>query len=145
MKTTEPPVIAEETFNVSKEKLWTAITDLNEMLKWYFDNIPDFKPEVGFKTQFKIENEGRSFTHKWDITKVEENKIIEYEWQFEEHPGRATVSFELEPMEDKTKLILTDTVLEDFSDDIPEFQRDSCVAGWEYFINNRLKNYLEFN
>jgi len=144
MKSTDKPIIVEQTYNASVETIWSAITELDEMHKWYFDNIPDFKTEAGFKAQLKIENEGREFTHKWEITRVEENKIIEIEWKFEEYPGRATVSFGLEPLDNKTKLTLTDIVLEDFPDDIPEFQRESCVGGWEYFLN-KLKDYLADN
>ena len=29
------------------------------------------------------------------------------------------------------------------TDDIPEFKRENGVAGWEYFIKNSLKTYLE--
>ncbi len=32
-------------------KVWTAITDKDEMKHWYFD-IPKFKPEVGCKFEF---------------------------------------------------------------------------------------------
>jgi hypothetical protein len=39
--------------------------------------------------------------------------------------------------------VLTVEVLEDFPDDIPEFRRESCIGGWNYFINHRLKEYLD--
>jgi len=142
MKTTERPIIVEETFNTSIEDVWNAITVLDEMHKWYFDSIHEFKTEVGFKTQFKIENEGRSFTHKWEITQVEPFKLIKYNWEFEEYPGKATVEFKILKEDNLTKLRLTDIVIEDFTDDIPEFKRESCVGGWEYFLN-RLKEYLD--
>jgi hypothetical protein len=32
---------------------------------------------------------------------------------------------------------------EDFMDGIPEFKRESGLAGWEYFLNKSLKDYLE--
>jgi len=45
------PFVIERIFNASIEKIWKAITDKDEMKKWYFD-LPEFKPEVGFEFQF---------------------------------------------------------------------------------------------
>ena len=33
----DEPFIIERTFNASVEKVWEAITDKDEMKKWYFD------------------------------------------------------------------------------------------------------------
>ncbi len=41
------------------------------MRKWYFENIPAFKPEVGFETQFNVQSEERNFLHKWKVTEVQ--------------------------------------------------------------------------
>jgi uncharacterized protein YndB with AHSA1/START domain len=104
-----------------------------------------FKPEEGFETQFNIRSETRIFLHKWKVTKVIPPKKIKYEWTFEGYTGRSTTLFELFGQDNSTKLILTVEVLEDFPDDIPEFKRESCIGGWNYFINNRLKEYLSNN
>ena len=44
---------------------------------------------------------------------------------------------------DSTQLTLTCTVREDFPDEFPEFQPAGCIAGWEYFIQQNLKQYLD--
>ena len=144
MRIDEEPVIVEETFNVPAAKVWEAITDHSQMIQWYFDNIPNFKPEIGFETQFIIENEGRTFPHLWKVTEAVPNKRITYTWRFEGYPGDSYVTFDLSEESGQTKLKLTVTVLEDFPDDIPEFRRESCVGGWNYFINNRLKEFLKY-
>lgn len=64
MKETEEPVIVEQTFDASVETVWNAITVLDQMRQWYFENIPSFRPEVGFETQFDVQNEDRHFLHK---------------------------------------------------------------------------------
>ena len=143
MKTIEPPVIVEETFKSSQANVWLAITRPGRMVKWYFDNIPDFKPEVGFETAFNVQNEGRDFLHQWKVTEVIPNKKIAYNWTYKDYDGEAIVSFELSHDGKFTKLVLTNTVLKDFDDNIPEFRRESCVGGWEYFIKGRLKDYLK--
>jgi len=38
--------------------------------------------------------------------------------------------------------VLTCEVVEDFDDNIEEFKRESGIEGWNYFIKNRLKEFL---
>ncbi|HUU44228.1 MAG TPA: SRPBCC domain-containing protein [Acidobacteriota bacterium] len=59
------------------------------------------------------------------------------------YPGDSFVVWELLEQDDSTKLRLTTHVRESFPDDIPEFKTESCIAGWEYSIGKRLKEYLE--
>lgn len=54
MKTTDEQVIVEHNFNTTIEQLWDTITKPEKMRQWFFDNIPDFKAEVGFETQFPV-------------------------------------------------------------------------------------------
>ncbi|MGD9900638.1 MAG: SRPBCC domain-containing protein [Calditrichaceae bacterium] len=145
MKKGDKPVVVKQSFKRPVSDVWNAITDIDLMKKWYFDNIPLFKAEVGFKTQFNVTNEGRNFLHLWEITEVVPPKKIAYSWKFKEYPGEGLVEFELSAQNDLTTLTLTNSVLESFPDDIPEFTRESCTGGWEYFIQNRLKEYLEQN
>lgn len=142
MKTTDQPVIAEQFFNQSKTTVWNAITVLEQMKQWYFDNIPEFKTEVGFKTQFNVKAPSRDFLHIWTISEVVPFQKIVYNWKFKGLPGSADVSFELFEEKNKTLLRVTNKVIEDFDSTIPEFQRESCQAGWNYFINERLKAFL---
>lgn len=113
------------------------------MHQWYFEKIPSFKPEVGFKTQFNIKSGERNFLHNWEVLEVIPHKLIKYNWKYENYPGDSNVTFELLAENNKTKLKLTVEVLEDFPQNIPEFKRESCIGGWEYFIKDRLKKYLE--
>jgi hypothetical protein len=41
-----------------------------------------------------------------------------------------------------TKLTLISTGIESFSRDVPEFTRERAQAGWEYFIQQQLANFL---
>ncbi len=142
MKTTDDPIIIEETFDNSIEIVWKAITHHDEMIKWYFENIPAFKPEVGFKTKFEVVSEDRKFTHNWEVTEVIPGKKISYTWRYLEYDGDALVTFELIKESNGVKLKLTLDVLEDFPEEIPEFKRESCIQGWNYFLGGRLRTYL---
>ena len=142
MKTTEEPVLVEEIFQTDINLVWKSITDKDEMIKWFFQNIPAFKPEVGFETTFKVESGERIFPHVWKIKEVKINELISYYWSYTNYAGLAVVNFKLEQINKEVKLSVLVEVLEDFDDSIPEFKRESCVGGWEYFINGQLKNYI---
>jgi uncharacterized protein YndB with AHSA1/START domain len=142
MKKNEKPIIVEETYVATPDTVWKAITEANQMRKWFFENIPDFKPIVGSKVEFNVDSGGRIFPHLWRVTRVIPEKLIEINWKYGGYPGDSLVLFELSKEMSTTKLRLTHTVVEEFPEDIPGFQRDSCIAGWRYFINQRLKQYL---
>ena len=135
-------VVVKQNFEVSTKVLWNAITEHHQMIQWFFENIPEFEASIGFKTQFLIENEGRKFTHLWKIIEVIPNQKIVYNWMYDEYEGEGLVFFELTEDEKGSSLTLTNKWLEEFPQNIPEFSRESCFAGWQYFINGRLKNYL---
>ena len=45
------PFIIERTYNAPIHNVWRALTNRDEMKKWYFD-LAEFKAEVGFEFQF---------------------------------------------------------------------------------------------
>ena len=145
MKKTDPPIIVEQKFNISVEKVWEALTNIDLMKQWFFDNIESFEPGVGFTTAFTVKNEDRIFTHLWKLTEVIPLQKITYNWKYKEYPGDSFVTFELSEDKNHVTLKLSTTVVENFPQDIPEFKRESCVGGWNYFVKNRLKNFLEGN
>lgn len=145
MRKNEKPIVVEHTFNATVAAVWNAITVLDQMRQWYFKDIPSFKPEVGFETQFMVQGQERNFLHMWKITEVVPRKSIEYNWKYEGYPGNSCVVFELFKVDGLTKLRLTHRVLEDFSGDIPEFSRESGIRGWSFLIGKNLKEFLEKN
>ena len=143
MRSSDEPIVVEQTFNATIDTVWKAITQVDLMRQWYFDNIPSFRSEVGFETQFNVHSEGRDFLHMWRVTEVVPGKKIVYDWRFAESAGDASVAFELIKQDNLTSLRLTCTIRESFPEGIPEFTRESCIGGWEYFIKKSLKEYLE--
>jgi len=143
MRKDEKPIVVEQTFNATIDTVWKAITEIDLMRQWYFENIPSFKAEVGFETQFNVTSQGREFLHMWKVTEVVPQKKLTYNWKYENYPGDSFVVFELFKQNNSTRLKLTTHVRESFPDDIPEFKRESCIAGWEYLIGKRLREYLE--
>jgi len=144
MKTSDAAIQIQETYPVALKKVWEAITEVTQMRQWFFDNIPDFQATIGFSTQFAVQAGERTFTHLWEIAEAIPLQKIVYKWSYTEYPGDAEVIFELTSKDDTTTtLTVTNTVLQDFPSDIPEFTRTSCIGGWEYFIQQQLKGFLE--
>ena len=145
MKKTDEPIIVEQTYNTSTDVVWSAITVADQMRKWYFGTITSFKPEVGFETQFNVKTPDRNFLHLWKVIEVEPKKKIKYNWKYDGYPGDSNVVFELFDENNSKKLRLTHKVTESFPEDIPEFRRESGLVGWNYFIKESLKEFLEKN
>ena len=142
MKTTDPPIIVEQVFNRSAAVVWQAITNVDQMTQWFFKDIPDYIPKVGFKTQFNLQTPNRDFLHLWTITEVIPLQKIVCNWKYKDYAGDSYVTFELFESQDQTKLVLTTTVTEDFDDSIEEFKYESGLVGWNYFIKESLKYFL---
>jgi uncharacterized protein YndB with AHSA1/START domain len=143
MRKNDEPIVVEQVFQASTETVWDSITKVDQMRQWFFDNIPSFKPEVGFETQFMVRSGDRGFLHMWKVTVVIPKKKITSNWRYEGYQGDSLVTFELSEHDQVTKLRLTTQILEDFPQDIPEFRRESCVQGWEFFIQKNLREFLE--
>ena len=143
MKKTDPLIIIEEEYEASLKNVWLAITEQNQMNKWFFEQITSFKAEEGFETQFVVAVENRKFTHLWRIIEVVLYHRIKYQWRYKEYAGDSYVTFELTEENKKVKLKLTAEVIQDFPEEIPEFKRESCIGGWNYFIKESLKDYIK--
>ena len=137
------PVIIEETFNTSIEKIWHAITDKDKMKHWYFD-LDEFKPVVGFEFKFSGEgHKGEKYVHLCKVTEAIPNKKLQYSWQYENHQGNSLVTFELFEEGDKTRVRLSHEGLETFPQDNPDFAKESFTGGWTDLITKSLRKYLE--
>lgn len=143
MQTTDAPVVIEQTYKSSVKDVWNAITEPSRMREWFFAEMDDFDPATGFETKFSVQADDKVYQHCWKLTEVVPQQRIVYDWSYEGLAGRGLVTWELESITDGTKLTLTNTIAESFPIDDPVFRRESCVAGWQYFINEQLMDYLQ--
>lgn len=136
------PVIVEASYSTTPAKVWTAITDPDQMRQWFFETMNDFRAEVGFETHFIVEAHGVQYSHDWKILEVIPGKKIVYDWRHAGIPGQAMVTWELSPEGNGTHLKLTHSGLESFPQDNPDFSHESCTGGWTYFLKERLAAFL---
>lgn len=135
------PFVIERTYNAPISKVWQAITDRDEMSKWYFD-LAAFKPEVGFEFSFSGGPPEKSYLHLCKVTDVIVGKKIAYSWRYDGYSGNSIVTFELFEEGNKTKVKLTHEGLDTFPDN-PDFAKKNFAEGWNHIIGKSLKEYLE--
>jgi uncharacterized protein YndB with AHSA1/START domain len=136
-------LVVEREFDAPKSKIWNAISDKNEMKKWYFD-LPEFKAEAGCKFQFSGgPSPEKQYVHLCEVTEaIPENKLT-YSWRYEGYSGNSFVTFELFEQNQKTLLRLTHIGLESFPAENPDFAKANFSAGWNSIIHTLLKEFLE--
>lgn len=93
-------VVIERTFTAPIARVCKALTDVEEMRRWYFD-LKEFKPEVGFEFKFSVEHEGVKYCHLCKITEVIPQRRLAYTWRYKGHEGDSLVTFELFANDDK--------------------------------------------
>jgi uncharacterized protein YndB with AHSA1/START domain len=125
------------------DKVWSAITEPEQMKKWYF-YVHDFKLEEGNVFTFYENESGGNFLHRCEILKVIPNELFEHTWEHPNHSkGKSVLTWKLESLSDaSTQLTLTHSGLENFSDAGPEFAPENYDGGWDGFVKTALKNYL---
>lgn len=146
MDTTNTPVIVEQVYKTTVGKVWSALTDNDEMKLWYF-NLKEFIPETGFEFTFSGGPDGREYKHICTIMEVSEAKKISYTWRYEGYEGNSLVTFEL--FEEKsgndplTRLRVTHSGLDSFPKNNPDFAKSNFEEGWKQILGITLKKYLE--
>ena len=135
------PLIIERSFPVSVEKVWKAITDKEQLEKWFF-SIKEFKPEIGFEFQFEGGKDDTWYLHICKITELIPGKKLTYSWRYAGFAGISFVSFELFAEGDHTRVLLTHEGLETLPPGKPNFLNGHYIPHWEEMITVSLKKFL---
>jgi uncharacterized protein YndB with AHSA1/START domain len=134
------PLVKEYLYNVPMEKVWEAITDTDKMRIWYFPQLKQFKPVVGFKFQF--DDPGAKYQKEWIVTKVIPGKTLARSWSYKGYPVSSEVVFDLSAVGNNTKLNVTQTGIGSFPDH-PHFKRERFEWGLDSLLGQNLKRLLE--
>lgn len=135
------PIVTERAIAASPTDVWRAISDGEVMPKWFFEPITEFRPEVGFETQFTISLEDQDFVHLWRVTEAVFEKRLSYTFNYAGFDGDAVVTWELTKVDQGTQVAVTHRGLETFPQDVEAFSREACEGGWAYFLD-RLEAHL---
>lgn len=130
--------------NVPIDKVYSAITDVEQLTRW-FPDVVVLEPKEDGKVEFqflkeKSENLDKNYNVIGKIVKIIPNREFSYSWKHKDNPDfpDTIVSWKLEKLdESKTRVILTH---KGFTDkDRKEYENHS--QGWSWFIT-RLDNFV---
>ena len=71
------------------EKVWQVLTDTDAMQAWYFPQLQQFEPVVGF--HFEFATDGSPYGKEWVVTDVVDRRKLAYTWAYKKYPGRSEV------------------------------------------------------
>lgn len=134
------PFVMEQVYNAPVQQVWQALTVTKQMAAWYFPQLKQFEPVVGF--EFAFVNDGSPYQKEWRVTKVVDGRLLAHNWAYKNYPGSSEVTFELFAERSKTRLKLSHTGLASFPGD-PHFARHRFEDGWKQILGRNLKDYLE--
>ena len=127
----------EQTFAVTPQVIWEHLTQLHYLQQWFFKELEDFSPRVGFSTSFAFDYNGKTFTHCWEVVEALPQERLVLLWSYKEYSGRAEVHFELSSTPHGCLVILTEKLLQPFPA-IKEFKRTNRKTGWKSVLQSRL-------
>ena len=133
---------AETKINAPVSKVWDALTNPEQIKKYFFGTnaISDWK--VGSPLEFKGEWEGKEYHDKGTILKSEKNKLFQYTYLSsmsgkEDIPENyATVTYELSAKNGSTTL----KILQDGNE--TQESKQHSEQNWSYVLNS-MKDLLE--
>lgn len=136
-------VTVTHTFDSPLDTVWNALSDGNELKKWYFP-VQNYVFEIGKEFTFYESDSSHNFLHQCQFLNIIPQQLIEYSWA---HPnqskGSSVVKWELQDEGGtKTKLTLTHTGVENFADAGPDFSKANYEMGWNAIVKTTLRNYL---
>jgi uncharacterized protein YndB with AHSA1/START domain len=136
----DTPFVMEQLYDSPVDTVWDALTDPDKMRVWYFPQLKNFEPVVGFN--FEFVDDGSPYQKEWQVTQLVEGRRLAHSWVYKGYAGRSEVIFDLSAEDGKTRLRLTHTGLASFPDD-PHFARERFEGGWQRILGVNLKQQLE--
>jgi len=123
-------------------KIWSALTNKDEMKIWYFD-IPDFVLEENAVFNFYEPGENKKFLHRCTIQSIQPKKKFQHTWTYPAYSdGVSVVTWNLEETDMGTLVKLTHEGLENFEHAGSDFALTNFEAGWNEIIDKMLRKYV---
>ncbi|OUR94638.1 hypothetical protein A9Q87_03115 [Flavobacteriales bacterium 34_180_T64] len=130
----------EKVFNHSIEKIWNAISKGEELTAWFIQ--ADFKAETGYQYTFTSKpNEKGCTTIRGEVKQSNPYTLI-YSWIVADTNVETIVKWELESIENGTKLYLEHSGISNYKGETAIAMFESFNGGWDGCIK-LLTDYLK--
>jgi uncharacterized protein YndB with AHSA1/START domain len=133
-------IVKEQMLNHPIDAVWKAISTQEEISAWFIQ--ADFKPEAGYQYTFTASEERGCLTIKGEVKTATPYKLA-YTWIVEGTTAETTVTWNLEQVEEGTKVVLEHSGISNYPNEetiIAMF--DSFSGGWSDCIT-QLTSYLK--
>ncbi|MFT3794000.1 SRPBCC family protein [Flavobacterium sp.] len=129
------PLLLERLAQAPIEKVWRALTEIQQLKQWFFPMMEHFEPQPGFETAFDVHHNGHVYPHLIKVVEADAPQNLAYTWRYGGYPGNSIVRFELEALGNQTQITLTHAVTESFfAEQYPDFSENNFKLGWTHFI-----------
>ncbi len=135
-------IVIEQPLDAPIERVWAALTRPELMCQWFFEEIETFAPEVGFETVFTVTADGEDYVHRWNVLEASAPHRLVYRWRYDGHEGDSRVVWNLSEVTAGTRLDFVHEFQQTFPQDRYVFTREAGVIGWDYFLRQRLPEFL---
>ncbi len=132
----------QKTFAHSIDKVWKAISEGDEISKWFIQ--ADFKPEVGYEYTFTATEENGGTKIRGKVLSASPY-ILKYSWRVGDTEVDTTVSWMLEEAEGGTKLTLEHSGISQYPEEaatemLGHFDKgwDMCILGLTEYLTNEI-------
>ena len=71
---TSTALVIDRVFDAPVDRLWQALTETESIKEWYFAQVQQFEPIVGFVFGFR--DDSSSYQKEWKITQVVEGQKL---------------------------------------------------------------------
>ena len=130
----------EVTFNHPINKVWDAISKAEEISTWFIK--ADFKAEKGYHYTFTSEPNEKGCTTISGVVKNADPYLLIYTWIVADTKVETTVSWNLEIVENGTKLTLEHSGISNYAGETAIAMFESFNGGWNNCISE-LTSYLK--
>jgi uncharacterized protein YndB with AHSA1/START domain len=99
-------VVVDEVLPHPVEAVWEALTDREAISDWLMQTA-EFEPVVGTRFRMRTRNLSPDGWVRAEVTELEPPRRMVWAWSVDEHAPPTTVTFELAPHDDGTRVRLT--------------------------------------
>jgi len=128
-------IVNEFTIEAAPQRVWNALTQPDEIGHWWTNDL-NATPEVGTQAEFRFRQ--GTFVIQFEVAELDQDEKVHWiSRQGPPHWAGTSVTWQLTPVQNGTKLVLTHDGFAQIDEGYEQTR-----GNWKYFVDS-LKSYLE--